>query len=169
MQNNSVNLRGKKYMTIHKVLRGLVSIIVMLTPTLAKTEVPIQEILKPMPKNLPKLMTDEDVTYTIIPETSGLNYRINVFDISKSVPAHYHEYQTQDIMVLEGKLKVHLDNADPIILEPSDKVQIPPKVWHVLEPFNGPVRYISTYFFDAKQHPTGLPFPEDVNFVRRPE
>ena len=148
----------------------------MTTPALAKTEnpntkllVPVQRILNPMPENLPKLTTGEDVTYTVIPSTSGLNYKISVYDISEPITGHDHEYQTQDIMVLEGKLKVQLDNKDPMILEPSDKVQILPKVWHVLEPVDGPVRYISTYFFDAAQHPTGLPFPEDVNFVRRHE
>jgi len=69
-------------------------------------------------------------------------------------------------MVLEGVLRVQLEGKDPIILRPSEKAEILPNVSHVLEPVGGPARYISTYFFDAAQHPTGLPFPEDVNFKR---
>jgi hypothetical protein len=106
-------------------------------------------------------------TYTVIPPTSGLNYKINIYDIFVAVEGHYHEHQTQDILVLEGRLKVQLDDNDPIILGPLGKVQILPKVWHALEPIDGPVRYVSTYFFDAAQHPTGLPFPEDVNFTKK--
>ncbi len=161
-------------MNTYKVLRGLVSMLLMMTPTLAKTGVPnanlsVQRTWKPMPENLPKFVTPEDVTYTIIPPASGLNYKISVFDISEPFAGHTHEYQTQNIMVLDGKLKVQRDDEDPVILEPSDTLQILPNVWHVLEPVNGPVRYLSTYFFDAAQHPTGLPFPEDVNFIRRQE
>ena len=161
-------------MNKYKVLRGLASILLMMAPPLAKaenlnTKLPVQRILKPMPENLPKFVTPEDVTYTIIPPASGLNYRISVFDISEPFAGHSHEYQTQNILVLDGKLKVQRDDEEPLTLEASDTLQILPNVWHVLEPVNGPVRYLSTYFFDATQHPTGLPFPEDVNFIRRQE
>lgn len=125
-----------------------------------------KHILKPMPNNLPACVEPEDITYTVIPPNSGLNYKVNVYDIFEPVEGHYHAHQTQEVMVLDGQLKVQLNDETPIILGPSGKIQILPNVWHVLEPVNGPVRYISTYFFDAAQHPTGLPFPEDVNLRR---
>ena len=150
-------------MTQYKVLLGLFPAVLMTLPALS---ISTQSILNPMPENLPKCETPEDITYTVIPPASGLNYTINVFDISEPVAGHYHTHQTQDIMVLEGKLNVQLDDNDPMILESADQVQIPANVWHALEPVGGTVRYLSTYFFDAALHPTGLPFPEDVNFTR---
>ncbi|MFN7662367.1 MAG: cupin domain-containing protein [Alphaproteobacteria bacterium] len=124
--------------------------------------------LKPLPENLPKDMSEEDISYEVVPATAGLNYRISMFDIAGPVEGHYHEHQTQQIVVLEGKLEVQLNRKTLIILEPPQSICIPPTVWHALKPMGGlPVRYLSTYFFDATIHPTGLPFPEDVNFSEK--
>ena len=151
---------------MHKIfLNFLVSLMAYSVLAMMEESNPKLGVLKSLPEYLPKEAAAEDVTYMITPPTSGLSYKINVYDIWVGVEGHYHEHQTQDILVLEGKLKVHLDNKEPIVLDPSGKVQILPKVWHALEPVGGPVRYLSTYFFDVAQHPTGLPFPEDVNFV----
>lgn len=118
--------------------------------------------LRPLPENLPKEISPEDITYAIIPPSSGLNYKINIYDIFEPVAGHFHEHQTQCITVLEGKLKVQIDSQAPLILGPTESVKILPHAWHALDPMERPVRYISAYFFDAARHPNGLPFPEDV-------
>lgn len=151
---------------MHKVFLGFLLLATVSASAMVEDSGPKFSVLKAMPESLPKDATEEDVTYVVIPPTAGLNYKINVYDIFVPVEGHYHEHQIQDILVLDGRLKVQLDDEDPIILGPLGKIQILPNVWHVLEPVDGPVRYLSTYFFDAAQHPTGLPFPEDVNFIR---
>ena len=153
------------------LVAGFFSLLLMMTSGLAMKESDPRSLLsslKPMPENLPKDISEEDITHEIVPATAGLNYRISVFDIIGTVEGHYHAHQTQRIVVLEGKLEVQLNDEAPIILIPSESICILPTVWHVLKPVDGlPARYLSTYFFDATKHPTGLPFPEDVNFSEK--
>lgn len=101
------------------------------------------------------------VLYDLIPHAANQGWALSIADVSIPIPAHYHEKQTQVLIILEGKLKVTLEDKDRI-LSPGQATVCPAGISHALTPVDGWCRILEIDLVDQ-------PFPQDVFWVDLPK
>ncbi len=80
-------------------------------------------------------VSDQLNIYELIPASAYQKFSIEIFDLKAEgrLNSHYHKVQTQVITVLEGQLRVILEEGVPQILNVFQTITIPPSVVHHLE------------------------------------
>lgn len=97
--------------------------------------------------------------YKLIPPEAHQGWTLMFDDLTITIPHHYHETQTQILMVLEGQLILNMDGSE-ILLSAGDFKIIPAYVVHSLTPVDGKCRIIELDL-------NGKNFPEDVFFLEK--
>lgn len=98
---------------------------------------------------------DNDLTiYPLVPPEAGQGWKIELFELSRAIPSHYHKIRRQILLVAEGELSVVIGNGKPIILQSGELVVIDPGTLHSVSPV-GTARFFDIDF-------PGFHFPEDV-------
>ncbi len=104
---------------------------------------------------VPAMVIHPNLTiYPLIPPEANQGWKVELFDLGKSIEPHYHKLQRQYILVVEGQLQAFYGTKEPLILQSSQLVYVDPGIVHSLIP-KGRVRFFSIDF-------PGFNFPEDV-------
>ncbi len=91
--------------------------------------------------------------YSFVHPSSGQGWKLELFDLSESIPFHYHKIQRQYILAVEGEMEAFLENQS-VVLKSGDLICIEPGMAHSLVPI-GNVRFFAIDL-------PGFVFPDDV-------
>lgn len=117
--------------------------------------------LEPLPEAFnPIKMNENLIIYELVSAAANQNWKMEIFDLSEPVSAHYHKEQRQILVVLEGELEAFLDDQRPIHLERFETLHIPAGLVHALRPVGKSVRFL------AIDSPNFV-YPEDVFFDKQ--
>ena len=98
---------------------------------------------------------DSDLTiYSLVPPEAAQGWKIELFELSRAIPSHYHKIRRQIILVAEGELSVSTGNGETTLLKSGELMAIDPGNLHSLNPIG------TSRFFDIDF--PGFHFPEDV-------
>lgn len=98
---------------------------------------------------------DSNLTiYSFIPPEATQGWKIELFELSREIPSHYHKIRRQILLVAEGELGVSIGNRESTILKSGELMVIDPGNIHSLAPL-GTARFFDIDF-------PGFYFPEDV-------
>lgn len=100
-------------------------------------------------------ITPNFVIYRLIPVQANLGYKIELFDTNEPLSTHYHQIQTQILIILEGRVKIKFSDEE-IVLRAGQRMAIPPYIQHNIEPLSH-VRFLAIDI-------PGFCFPDDVCF-----
>lgn len=118
----------------------------------------IESPIEPLPENFHPIKVSDYLTiYEIVSASAKQKWKLEIFDLSEPIKAHYHKRQEQVIIVLEGQLEVLVGEDSPLQLNPLQTLTIPPGVIHALKPVGKSVRFL------ALDSPV-FTYPEDVFF-----
>ncbi len=90
--------------------------------------------------------------YRLVPSDAAQPWIMELYDIAERTTPHYHKIKTQTYMILEGRAKFLLGEAQEI-LEAGQHLTIPPGLPHTVEP-EGLIRLLVIDW-------PNLPHPED--------
>lgn len=98
---------------------------------------------------------DSDLTiYSLVPPEAAQGWKIELFELSRAIPSHYHKIRRQILLVAEGELSVVAGNGESTILKTGELLVIDPGTLHSVNPI-GTARFFDIDF-------PGFHFPEDV-------
>ncbi|MCB1107746.1 MAG: cupin domain-containing protein [Chlamydiia bacterium] len=97
---------------------------------------------------------DDLIIYPFLPPEAAQGWKVELFELSRSIPSHYHKIQRQILLVAEGKLSVSIGSEEVVTLGSGELIMVDPGNRHSLQP-KGVARFFDISF-------PGIPFPEDV-------
>lgn len=99
-------------------------------------------------------MDDDLIIYSLVPAEAAQGWRIDLLELSRAIPSHYHKMRRQIFLVAEGELSVSVENREPTILKSGQLMVIDSGNLHSLHPIG------TSRFFDIDF--PGFHFPEDL-------
>ncbi|MEM7542145.1 MAG: cupin domain-containing protein [Pseudomonadota bacterium] len=114
----------------------------------------LQAAIDALPKKADKVIIDKRLY-------DGDTFGIRVFRLYKTVPAHYHQYSDNTLYLLDGEIKISINEEQPQLVKPGEALywrrNIPHGVTKLLTP------YATVLAVDAPKRD-----PADVVFLDKP-